>query len=282
MKNIKFLFIAFISSLVAVSCLVDDEPSELEKGFATGEYVAGFKNTTAETNFLTDGQVGSFSLPVDLLAGQVFANTPQIDLTFEVDASSTAVEGVDFDFVSTSRVVSIPASRDFATIDFNIYTENIEPLAPKTIVIRLVNSSNGVISETQQTATIILGGICFSDVGGTFNVSVERIETGATWNYTNEVISQIGEGLYLSGSTGQFGPQGSNDLTTFGAPRNGFVFEENCDMITIESQNLGNFFSNQVEGSGTVDDAGNLTMTVTITPLFSDPVATYNIVYTKQ
>ncbi len=285
MKTIKRISILLIATLLNVSCLVDDERQGLEEGFATTPYVVGFKNSTSTTSFLTDGSTQLFEQPVDLISGGNFSNTPEIAVTFQVDPSSTAVAGTDYDFVSGGQTATIPANRDFGTIDINVYTGSIDVANPKTIVLNLVNSSLGVIGNngTEEgefgTVTINLGGVCFSDAAGTFDIMVTR-STGQVYNFTNEVITQIGDALYLTESTGRFSSQpGGFDITAppNNAARNGFTFTENCGVITIDSQPLGDTFGgNPVSGSGTVDESGNMVMNVTV-----GGDDTYNVIYTK-
>lgn len=274
-----------MATLLNVSCLVDDEPQELEEGFATTPYVVGFKNSSSTTSFLTDGSTQLFEQPVDLISGGNFSNTPEITVSFQVDPSSTAVAGTDYDFVSAGQTATIPANRDFGTIGINVYTDNIDVLNPKTLILNLVSSSVGVIGNNGaeegefETVTVNLGGVCFSDAAGTFDVMVTR-DTGQVYNFTNEVITQIDDALYLTESTGRFSDQpGGLDITgpPNNAARNGFIFTENCGIITIESQPLGNTFGgNPVSGSGTIDEFGNMMMNITV-----GGESTYTVVYTK-
>lgn len=285
MKTIKLLSILSILSLMCVSCIVDDGKQELEESFANTPYVVGFKNSTSTTSFLTDGTTQLFEQQVDLMSGGNFSNTPEITVTYQVEASSTSVAGTDYDFTSGNRTATINANRDFGTIGINVYTENIDVNNPKTIILTLVNTSLGVIGNNGaeegefETVTIFLGGVCFSDAAGAFDIMVTR-DTGQVYNFTNEVVTQIGEALYLTESTGRFSSQpGGFDITAppNNAARNGFTFTENCGVITIASQPLGDTFGgNPVSGSGTIDEFGNMVMNITVG---SD--STYDVVYTK-
>jgi len=289
MKTFKILCLSLISAFLLNSCLVDDDVQQLEGDFANTPYVVGFRNSTSTTAFLTDGSTQVFKQPVDLLTGSNFSSTPEITVTFDVDPSSTAVAGTDYDFVSSNSSATIESNRDFGTIDINVYTENIDVLNPKTIVLKLTDTNVGVIGqngdedleEEFETVTINLGGVCFSNAGGSFDIVVTRQSNGQVYNFFNETIIQTDEATYLTESTGRFSAQpGGIDLTgpPNNATRNGFVFTENCGVITIESQPLGaTFGGNPVSGSGTVDDAtGNLSMTVVVG---SDD--TYDVEYIK-
>ncbi|MEZ4803237.1 MAG: hypothetical protein R2797_10730 [Gelidibacter sp.] len=285
MKTIKLISILLIGTLLNVSCIVDDGRQELEEDFATTPYVVGFKNSSSTTSFLTDGSTQLFEQPIDLISGGNFSNTPEITVAFQVDPSSTAIAGTDYDFVSGNGTATIPANRDFGIIGINVYTDNIDVSNPKTIILTLVNTSLGVIGDNGsvegefETVTINLGGVCFSDAAGTFDIMVTR-STGQVYNFTNEVITQIGDALYLTQSTGRFSDQpGGFDITAppNNAERNGFTFTENCGVITIDSQPLGDTFGgNPVSGSGSLDEFGNMTMTITV-----GGDSTYNVVYTK-
>lgn len=267
MKNIKLLFIALASSLLTVSCLVDDEKAQLETDFASTSYVVGFLDNTSNTDFLTDGSTQVFKQPVDLIAAGVYGNTTPTDVTFSVDASSTAVAGTDYDFVNAGNSATIEANRELGTIDINVYTGNIDVDNPKILVLNLVSTSNGVIGSTYETVTITFSGICVSDVAGTFDIVSVRSD-GDTRNFFGEVITEIGPGTYLTQSTGQFSAQpGGFDLMAppNNASRNGFVFTENCGVVTIASQPLGDTFGgNPVSGTGTVDGSGNMVLNITV------------------
>ncbi|MEZ4792672.1 MAG: hypothetical protein R2783_04175 [Gelidibacter sp.] len=285
MKTIKLISILLMGTLLNVSCIVDDGRQALEEGFATMPYVVGFKNSTSTTSFLTDGSTQLFEQPVDLISGGNFSETPEITVTFQIDPSSTALIGTDYDFVSGSQTATIGANRDFGTIGINIYTGNIDVTNPKTIVLTLVSTSIGVIGVNGseegefETVTINLGGICFSNAAGSFDIMVTR-STGQVYNFTNEAITQIGDALYLTQSTGRFSSQpGGFDITAppNNAARNGFTFTENCGIITIDPQPLGDTFGgNPVSGFGSIDESGNMEMTITV-----GGDSTYNVVYTK-
>lgn len=271
MKNIKIFFIAILSSLFTVSCLVDDEKSQIEDDLASTPYVVGFNATSRTVNYLTDGATVELKQPVDLIGGSEFTSTPEQVVSFEIDASSTAVPGTDYDLVSSSSI-AIPADRDFENILFNIYTGAIDVDDPKTIVINLLTSSNGVVADQFKTITIIINGTCFSDVSGTYDVAVEYTHIDLTvtnHNFPGEVITEIDTATYVTETTGHWT---AADLAP--APRGGFIFTENCGDIFIESQSLGDYWANTVEAPG-----GPGTSVGTVDPVTGDIHMEYNVCF---
>jgi len=280
MKEIKLLSYIFLSLLLVTSCQIDDEAQDLEKDFATTPYVVGFANDSRVTNFITDGTTQTVQIPVNLINGLNYSNNPAIDVSYFASTSSTAVEGVDYDYIDPDQRLTIEAGRDFGYINIDVYTGNINTQTPAVLVLNLADPNLGVVAQQFQTISIEFNGICLSDAGGTFDIEVVRQSNGQVYNFTNETITQIGDGEYLTESTGRFSSQaGGFDLT--GAPnfaaRNGFVFNENCGAITIESQPLGDTFGgNPVSGTGTVADNGDLSMTIIV-----GAEDTYEVQYTK-
>ncbi|WAC03587.1 hypothetical protein N7U66_09005 [Lacinutrix neustonica] len=108
MKSLKILSLSLMSAIVLSSCLVDDDVQELEGAFASTPYVVGFKNNTSNPFFLTNGETQIHSESVSFFGGQGFANSPSVDVTYEIDPSSTAVAGTDFDFENSNQTMTIP------------------------------------------------------------------------------------------------------------------------------------------------------------------------------
>ena len=246
MKKIKFILLTILSVGVLVSCSIDDDPQQLEADFANTPYVVGFSNSEASPAFLTDGAVNSFSENVVLFNGNNFSSNPSITVTFEVDPTSTAVLGTDFDFENNSQSVTIEENREFAPLDINFYSENIDIDNPKVLVLNIVSAdNNATVGRQFQTLTITINGICFSDIGGMYSVTT-------TYGYhdflpafnphTMDVeITDLGDGQYglvdMSGGLYTVGPY----VAAYGTGPTSFdvVINENCGDISWTGQTDG-------------------------------------------
>nr|WP_321225007.1 hypothetical protein [uncultured Psychroserpens sp.] len=250
MKNIKFILLTIICSGLMVSCNIDDDTQQLEADFATTPFVVGFANSEVSPAFLTDGAVNMFSENVVLLGGNDFSNNPSITVNFDVDASSTAVAGTDYDFINDSQSITIEENRDFATIDLNFYSENIDIDNPKVLILNITSANNNAVVGSQfQTLVITINGICFSDIGGMYSVTT-------TYGYhdflpaynpqtTDIEIEALGDGMYrvFDMSSGLYSSGPYADAYGTGATSFDVIFSENCGDIS---------WSNQTDGYGAV------------------------------
>ncbi|MCD2260501.1 hypothetical protein [Psychroserpens luteolus] len=243
MKKIKFIVLTILAAQLVVSCSVDDDQQQLEADLANTPFVVGFNNSSAAPAFLTDGQVNLYSENIVLFGGEEFASTPSITVNFEVDQSSTAVAGTDYDFVSGSQSVTIEEDRDFAKLDINFYSDVIDVDNPKTLVLNITSASNGEVAASFRTLTITINGICFSDIGGMYSMTTTYGYHDFLPNFnpnTIEIeIEALGDGLYrvfdMSGGLYSNGPYS----TAYGTGPTSFdvEFTENCGEISWVNQN---------------------------------------------
>ncbi|WP_298896654.1 hypothetical protein [uncultured Psychroserpens sp.] len=243
MKKIKFIVLTILAAQLVVSCSVDDDQQQLEADLANTPFVVGFNNSSAAPAFLTDGQVNLYSENIVLFGGEEFASTPSITVNFEVDQSSTAVAGTDYDFVSGSQSVTIEEDRDFAKLDINFYSDVIDVDNPKTLVLNITSASNGEVAASFRTLTITINGICFSDIGGMYSVTTTYGYHDFLPDYnpqtTDIEIEALGDGLYRvfdmsSGlySSGPYAAAYGTGPTSFDVE-----FTENCGEISWVNQN---------------------------------------------
>jgi len=239
-----------MSFLTITSCVEDDVFTTAE-----GPYVVGFSRTFNSFIF-TGADVDPYVIneKINLIGGD--NGTPSdedIVISFSIDPSSTAIQGTEYTISGTSTTLS--AGSDFTQIPITVDPSVLPGNTPKTIVINLdsVNSDESVIATSRQQITITIAK-CESNLAGNYNLVVTRTDNNTTFNFPNEVISEIGIGQYVTSSTG---PYGNGDLTSAGAPRDGFVFNDICQSIQIEEQFLGDYYSNLVEGDS---DSGSVTL----------------------
>lgn len=282
MKNFKIIVLTLLS-LVAITACVDDE----QEDFGSGPHIVGFRNTQGAYIYTEDNvdPVEIFE-PIHLIGGSNgTVSTENIAMSFSIDPSSTAISGTNYAINVTGNTLVIPYGGDFVKLPITVYPTTLPDNIPKTIVINLtqVGTGNAVISETKKSITITIAK-CASDLAGTYSLSVTRLDTGAVYNFPNEVITELALGVYETSTTGPY-----DDLTDDGAPRNGFIFKDVCQSIVIDEQFLGDFYSNLVYGNPNdpnevtlSTDTGlveSITMHYTIT--FAAGPRKYRAVYTK-
>ncbi|TQD34822.1 hypothetical protein [Haloflavibacter putidus] len=273
MKNIKILLFAFVASIFASSCLVDDD---VAREFDESPAVVGFKNDLAAENYFSDEGAVLTNYPVVLLGngGDGTYPTEDIVIAYEIDASSTATEGQEFDFTSNSGTLTIEAGSGFANFGIDINTGNLDPNVPTELILNLTEVIQGeaVISSVNNTLAITFVG-CQSDVNEyTYNVTTTRLSDGALMGSDEENIMEIGVNNFKTESTGPYGV-GNYAGGDIGGGDNGFTFIDICGQITVSSQNLVGAYSNQVFGAGSVDpETGVITITYTITYSSGDSV----------
>lgn len=269
--------------------MVDDDTDTVSEG----PYVVGFKNalpsyiyTDADTDPVTINE------PIDLIGGN--NGTPSdenIVIQYEIDPSSTAIAGTHYSIAGTGNTLTLNSGASFVNLPIIVNPDNLPGNLPQTIVVNLkeVSSSNGVILQTRKSTTITIAK-CESNLAGTYSLAVTRLDNNTNFSFPNEVITELSIGRYVTSTTGSFGIGG---LTGQGAPRDGFIFNDVCQSIVIEEQNLGDYFTNMVYGNETDGTQGfvtldpdtgeveSITMYYIIT--FSNPTSlrTYKAVYTK-
>ena len=243
MKKIKIIFLTLLTLTVAISCVKDDVENN-----SKGDYIVGFKNSQSSYIY-TDNDVEPVHVyePIDLVGGSNGTSSPEdITIPFSVDASSTAILGTDYTIDANGGSITILAGADFVELPLTINPNTLPGNDPKTIVINLGKpiSNGAVVADDKKTITITIAK-CESNLGGTYSLVVTRQDNGAVYNFPNEELTQLALGVYETSTTGPY-----FDLTNDGAPRNGFIFKDVCQTIVIDEQNLGDYYSNLVEGEG--------------------------------
>lgn len=274
------MLLAFLA-VASVSCVEDDA-----EDFGSGPYIVGFKNTQGSYIY-TDLDVDpvQISEAITLIGGNNGTTSPNdITIPFTIDASSTAIAGVDYTINVPGNTVTILAGMDFVQLPITVNPAALPGNTPRTIVINLgTPNSNTVVSDAKSSITITIAK-CASDLEGLYSLQVTRLDNNAVYNFPNEMITELSLGLYETSTTGPY-----DDLTLDGAPRNGFIFKDVCQSIQIDEQNLGDFYSNLVFGNpGETNEVtlnpvtGNvisITMNYTIT--FGAGPRRFTAVYTK-
>lgn len=236
-------------SLLAASCTDDDTES-----YDNSAYLVGFENATATRSYVTTGDVVPLNVPVLLLGGMTgLPVESDVTVSYSVDPSSTATEGLEFSFVNAGGSVVLPAGGTFANIPLSINTANLEAgpeVTPKVLVLNIdtaTSTDNVLVAQQFKQIVITINGLCFSDLEGNYGLVVSYPATGAVYNMPGEILEEVADGMYLTNSTGPYNTRG---LISAGAqlasPTPGFIFTDVCGMFTLEQQQLAGVYSNIV------------------------------------
>lgn len=249
MKNFKLIAFALVAFVFAVSCVKDDVVN-----YGKGDRIVGFKNSQASYIY-TDEDVDPvhISEPINLVGGSNgTVSDVDIVIPFTVDPSSTAEAGSHYTIDATASL-TLTAGADFVQLPITVIPTNLPGNNPKTIVINLGEPTTpGVIVADNKKQITITIAKCASELEGTYSLEVTRVDNGVVYNFPNEQITELSLGVYETSTTGPY-----DDLVDDGAPRNGFIFKDVCQSIQVDEQNLGDYYSNLVEGDV---DAGSVTL----------------------
>lgn len=279
MKKIVAILLLSVSLF---SCDKDDSNLE-DANFANTPRVVGFLKATQNVPYFEDLGTIRRQFPFDVLnggGGAPFAE--DLTITYEVDASSTAVEGVEFNFVDAAKTVVVPAGGNFGSLPLDVITGNFNPTAKTSLVLNMtaVDKDGFVISAQSKQVTINFIG-CLSQVNGLYTVVVTRGD-GVSVTRLNENVSLQDVNYFRTTTSGTFtvgqlSPPGSYA---------GFYFTDICGDISVESQNLAGVYSNQVRGLSTTGEDGEVLSAnqfrVTYEITFAAGNQTYTGVYTRN
>jgi hypothetical protein len=165
--NYRIIFIAVVSCFMFSSCVVEDDQID----FGTGTNFVGFSGSTYALNVEADGTAKSTGIPVSIIGPSVANVNNDITVTFQVDPSSTAVEGVNYTLESNTFTLSPQEAVDSFTgmLPITIITDGITPpldVAPilNLSILEFSGDNNLVINDKTSTVTVTIGYACPFDV----------------------------------------------------------------------------------------------------------------------
>jgi hypothetical protein len=255
MKTIKNLLLLLLVVSVSSCDVGDDEVLN----YGNGSYIAQFPFATKIAFFLKDDAViYDYEVPVQVVGGNGLALTTDTTINYELDtAASTAILGTNFSFVDAGGVVTVPANSTFATIKLKVFSGTLDDQNPPKVVLKLTNADAGATavatSGNKGSVAVTLQGTCESALAGSYSSVTTRITpAGGPYNAPLDVVSELSAGTYRSSFVGQYyipgyiapGTGAWAALDPSGTP--GYTFKEVCGRVALESQNLGNIYSNQV------------------------------------
>ena len=256
----KLLTLTVLSALI-ISCTDDDIRTEHQ--LDSGPKIVGFNTNIQTVSYFEDLGTIDREFPINLIGtGNGQFSESDIVVEYEVDmVQSTAVEGVEFDFLDTSGTMTIPAGSSFGMFPLAVHTGNFDPLQKTELIVKLTSSSAGSTVAGQvkyNTLRIVFVG-CLSNIvsamagSDSFTCVVTR-DDGAFVTRPSEIVYLTDINTYKSTTTGTWA------AGTI-APDQGYDFMDICGDISVAQQGLcQGYYSNQVYGltddgtDGTVAD----------------------------
>jgi len=256
----KVILLSAIFSLLFVSCNNDDEGIDV---YGPNNTIVGFTDSYS-SNFGTNVENSTLSVPVNLIAYEdETLPTEDVTVQYTIDASSTAVAGLDYDVPSNESVV-LPAGSTVGFIPVTVHPNVFDPGAPKVLVFNLttVTSNNAIVGFQYKQVTVTLQGVCISELAGEYSTVTTRVDNGTQYFHDLETFVLVEGGTYTNDFIGAYHGSGQTPgfaQTTSGATGTtsilanttsaGFTFTEICGKIKVETQPLGGAYLNDVRQS---------------------------------
>lgn len=153
-KSIALLLVAVAFS--SCDAVLDQNKTD----FGKGPVLAQFEKPSVTANFVKDGSIVSYNVPIEIIGGRNEPLNVPVEITISADASSTATSGVEYSLDNTT--FTIPAGALSVNAVIKVNSPNLDPFDAKTLVLKIISSSQGV-SETN-TTSITLQAVCSLDL----------------------------------------------------------------------------------------------------------------------
>lgn len=168
MKKFNKYFTILFVTLLFSSCLVDDEaPSDNND---SGPNIAGFAVTSQNLSAVADGNTREFGIVVELKGPGLREATEDVTLTVASEPGSTAIEGVHYEFPSSSITLT-KANNYFGTLPITVITEGVEAPLTAELVLSVASATGTNVVANGNTITLNFVYQCFADLSGTYSVT---------------------------------------------------------------------------------------------------------------
>lgn len=282
MKTIKYLLIFMLGMTSLSSCLVEDtEVSDLNETTAN---VAGFVLGSSSYGGISNGTEYTFSVDMSVKGPTSMALSGDVQVTVDVDPTSTAIEGTHFRLDSKSITLS-KSNNYIGSLPITMLTQGIQaPLASNPVLKIMVTSADGSgnIMNNGKVISINLNYLCFSNLSGTYNATmVYTAYDGSTSNISfTDVWTETGVGEYRTSEVGHW-------IGGLGVGTPGYTAIDICNVISIGGQYLVDYYGNWVDDLGVNGSVDPVTGTITVDYSICYPAGDsncryYSVTYERQ
>lgn len=171
MKLASYLLVGALTVLASCS-----EDETLVDQIGETPNLVGFHTATQALSAVTNGDQYDFTVPVKVFGPSSSELEGNVTAVVSIDESSTAIEGTHF--ILSSREVVLSDEGDFlGVLPITILTEGIVAPLPETpqLVLNIEQvSGNGNIIASGKSITLNLFYLCFSDLSGTYSVTINH------------------------------------------------------------------------------------------------------------
>lgn len=235
MKKIYSIIAVLIASVIVSACGEKDFNDKTYQGPLLVEFAKSVDGQSGTYLVEGGGAVFQERLTIQLIGAH---QGEAINVEWEVDASSTAVDGVHYR-VTSSSVVTIEAGSSFAHVDFEVLGDGFtDPDDIRDLVLNITNVSGAGadISVNGASVTQSMGITCPSNI---------PLGSWTNGNLGTVTLTSEGDGLYKFDSFNVSYYNPSNN------PIEGF-FQDICNTLTLYGSSR---FGVQWRGTGTYDAA---------------------------
>lgn len=271
----KKLLLLPIFLVTLFSCNTDDP-------LATGpnQTIVGFSSDEYTQRFSIELETATLNVPINLIgyANEEFPS--DVVVTYAIKEESTAVDGVEYT-APTVLTATLQSGSSADYIEIPVMPDTFDPENPKVLVLELlsVTSGNSVIGANNKEVVVTLQGVCPTNLQGLYSTATTLLANGALFTYGSEKLAKT-DIFGTEYTTEYVGPYyapgqvpGSSNTVNLGASSfAGYKFNDICGKISVDTQNLANYYTNLVIQSddqynmSTVDpDTGVITIYYTIT-----------------
>ncbi|HSD14842.1 MAG TPA: hypothetical protein VLB74_09365 [Flavobacterium sp.] len=241
----KKLMSLLILAAATVACTDDD--IRTEQDFSNGPKVVGFASSFESVAYFEDLGAVERTFPVTMIGtGNGQNSATPINVHYEIDPASTATEGVEFDFVDQSGIVTIQPNATFGNFPLLVNTGQLNPDTPTELILNLVSADGAVVGSQYHRLRIVFVG-CQSQIadqdGENYMTRCTRND-GFVRNFpAPEPIYMVDVNTFKTTTTATYLP-GSLPV-----PDQGYNFIDICGDITVPHQNLAQgSYGNEVYG----------------------------------
>ncbi|GLB48823.1 hypothetical protein [Neptunitalea lumnitzerae] len=251
MKKLKFYLVGLLAAASMTSCLLDDEVDPYTQNM---DYIVGFDEATSTLSYFADEGVVTYYYPISLKGSKDGGTFDQdITLDLSVDPTSSAQSGVEYSFAANQVVLE--AGSDYVLLPVDIHTGAFNSEMPTELVINIsTNTEDTVVAAAYSSLTITFVGCISTIQEGEYLITFGSSSSQYVGQSYYDDVTMVDVNTFMTTETPPFMP-GANYQPSFSTW--GFEFTDVCGDLTVPTQNLFDYYSNEVYGVTTTDD--NLT-----------------------